>query len=60
MLYLLFYFKVKLNVMYKDIIVGTRRADLVLKLKDNSKIGLFFISFIDILFTLSLYLYFSH
>jgi hypothetical protein len=42
MLYLLFYFQVKLNVMYKDIVVGTRRADLVLKLKDNTKIGLFY------------------
>ena len=57
--YLFFYFKVKLNVMYKDIVVGTRRADLVLKLKDNTKIGTFF-SLIHILFTLSLFFYFSH
>ena len=55
--YLFFYFKVKLNVMYKDIVVGTRRADLVLKLKDNTKIGAFFISLIDILFTLSLFFF---
>ena len=26
--------------MYKDVIVGTRRADLVLKLKDNTRIGI--------------------
>ncbi len=58
--YLFFYFKVKLNVMYKDIVVGTRRADLVLKLKDNTKIGAFFISLIHILFPLSLFFYFSH